>query len=77
MTEHTHDHGRGVLSQLAPEGRELKALIPGVYDGFAHYTVLHLQKVYLTRKQRNYWRLQLQLQFVVMAVLLVMPAGPQ
>ena len=35
MTDHNHDHGRGVLSQLAPEGRELKALIPGVYDGFA------------------------------------------
>jgi AhpD family alkylhydroperoxidase len=26
------------LSQLAPEGRELKALIPGVYEGF---TQLH------------------------------------
>jgi len=35
MTDHVHDHGRGVLAQLAPEGRELKALIPGVYDGFA------------------------------------------
>jgi AhpD family alkylhydroperoxidase len=23
------------VSQLAPEGRELKALIPGVYEGFA------------------------------------------
>jgi AhpD family alkylhydroperoxidase len=35
VTDHNHDHGRGVLSQLAPEGRELKALIPGVYEGFA------------------------------------------
>lgn len=34
MTEHSHDHGRGVLADLAPIGRELKALIPGVYDGF-------------------------------------------
>lgn len=35
MTEHTHDHGREVLAQLAPEGRELKALIPAVYEGFS------------------------------------------
>lgn len=34
MTDHTHDHGRGLLNQLAGEGRELRALIPGVYDGF-------------------------------------------
>lgn len=34
MTDHTHDHGRGLLGQLAGEGRELRALIPGVYDGF-------------------------------------------
>ena len=34
MTEHSHDHGRGVLQDLAPLGRELKALIPGVYEGF-------------------------------------------
>lgn len=34
MTEHSHDHGRGVLEQLAGEGRELRALIPDVYDGF-------------------------------------------
>ncbi len=34
MTEHSHDYGRGVLSDLAPIGRELRALIPGVYDGF-------------------------------------------
>jgi AhpD family alkylhydroperoxidase len=34
MTDHAHDHGRGVLQDLAPLGRELKALIPGVYEGF-------------------------------------------
>ena len=34
MTEHSHDYGRGVLADLAPIGRELRALIPGVYDGF-------------------------------------------
>jgi AhpD family alkylhydroperoxidase len=34
MSEHTHDHGRDLLKQLAGEGRELRALIPGVYDGF-------------------------------------------
>lgn len=34
MSEHSHDHGRGLLTQLAGEGRELRALIPGVYEGF-------------------------------------------
>lgn len=34
MTEHSHDHGRELLKELAPLGRELKTLIPGVYDGF-------------------------------------------
>ena len=32
--EHTHGHGREVLGDLAPLGRELRALIPGVYEGF-------------------------------------------
>ena len=35
MTDHVHDHGRGLLSDLAPLGRELRELIPGVYDGFS------------------------------------------
>ena len=35
MTEHSHDHGRGLLKELAAEGRELRALIPAVYDGFS------------------------------------------
>lgn len=34
MSDHTHDHGRGLLAELAPLGRELRALIPGVYEGF-------------------------------------------
>jgi len=38
MSEHTHDHdhdhGRGLLAELAPLGRELRSLIPGVYEGF-------------------------------------------
>jgi AhpD family alkylhydroperoxidase len=36
MTEHAHDHGRDVLKDLAPLGRELRALIPGVYEGFSN-----------------------------------------
>ena len=32
--DHSHGHGREVLGDLAPLGRELRALIPGVYDGF-------------------------------------------
>ena len=34
MSEHSHDHGRGLLQQLGAEGRELRALIPDVYNGF-------------------------------------------
>lgn len=40
MSDHTHEHdishdlGRGLLQDLAPLGRELRALIPEVYDGF-------------------------------------------
>ncbi|MEY3806483.1 MAG: hypothetical protein RIR69_1295 [Actinomycetota bacterium] len=34
MSDHTHDHGKGLLQQLAGEGRELRALLPDVYDGF-------------------------------------------
>ena len=34
MSDHTHDHGRGLLAELAPLGRELRGLIPGVYEGF-------------------------------------------
>jgi hypothetical protein len=45
--------------------------------GLLNYTPLHLQKVCLTKRQRNYWRLQLQLQFVAMVVLPAMPVGPQ
>jgi AhpD family alkylhydroperoxidase len=35
MSEHSHEHGRDLLTQLAGEGRELRALIPEVYDGFS------------------------------------------
>lgn len=33
--QHTHGHGRDVLGQLEPEGRELRRLIPDVYRNFA------------------------------------------
>lgn len=32
--EHPHRHGRELLADLAPLGRELRTLIPGVYEGF-------------------------------------------
>jgi AhpD family alkylhydroperoxidase len=35
MADHTHGHGRELLADLAPLGRELRALIPGVYEGFS------------------------------------------
>jgi AhpD family alkylhydroperoxidase len=34
-SNHYHDHGKEVLADLVPIGRELKALIPDVYDAFA------------------------------------------
>ena len=42
MSDHSHDTGhdpshelgKGLLQDLAPLGRELRALIPGVYEGF-------------------------------------------
>ena len=33
--ENIHSHGRDVLSELAPEGRALRELIPDVYKAFA------------------------------------------
>jgi len=53
MTEHSHDHGRGVLAQLAPQGRELKALIPGVYDGFAQLHTAAFADGSLDRKTKE------------------------
>jgi AhpD family alkylhydroperoxidase len=32
--EHTHEHGRDLLAGLAPHTRDLRDLIPGVYEGF-------------------------------------------
>ena len=33
-TEHHHEHGKDVLAELVPLGRELRHLIPNVYDAF-------------------------------------------
>lgn len=33
--DQTHELGRGMLQDLAPLGRELRSLIPQVYEGFA------------------------------------------
>jgi AhpD family alkylhydroperoxidase len=53
VTDHNHDHGRGVLSQLAPEGRELKALIPGVYEGFAQLHTAAFAEGVLDKKMKE------------------------
>ena len=34
MSEHTHEHGRDLLNEIAPLTRDLRDLIPGVYEGF-------------------------------------------
>lgn len=34
MTDHHHGHGKEVLEELAPLGRELREKIPTVYAGF-------------------------------------------
>ena len=77
MTEHTHDHGRGVLSQLAPEGRELKALIPGVYEGFAQLHTAAFAEGVLDKKTKELLALELLLQFVVMVALPATPVEQQ
>lgn len=35
MEDHAHEHGREILAGLAPHTRDLRALIGGVYEGFA------------------------------------------
>lgn len=35
MNDHVHEHGRTVLNDIAPLTRDLRGLIPDVYEGFA------------------------------------------
>lgn len=35
MSDHVHDHGKTVLYDIAPLTRDLRGLIPDVYEGFA------------------------------------------
>jgi AhpD family alkylhydroperoxidase len=44
---------RDRLSQLAPEGRELKALIPGVYEGFAQLHTAAFAEGVLDKKMKE------------------------
>jgi len=62
MTEQTPDHvhapspaspGRGVLAELAPMGRELRALIPTVYEGFGGLHTAALAEGALSKKTKE------------------------
>ena len=35
MSDHLHEHGKTVLNDIAPLTRDLRGLIPDVYEGFA------------------------------------------
>ena len=34
LSDHIHEHGRDLLNDIAPLTRDLRGLIPGVYEGF-------------------------------------------
>jgi AhpD family alkylhydroperoxidase len=53
MSEHTHDHGRGVLQQLGAEGRELRTLIPEVYSAFGELHKVAMAEGSLDKKTKE------------------------
>lgn len=57
MSDHehdpTHELGRGMLQDLAPLGRELRALIPGVYEGFGQLHSAAFAEGALDRKTKE------------------------
>lgn len=48
-----HQHGRALLSELAPMGRELRSLIPGVYEGFGQLHEASFADGALSRKHKE------------------------
>lgn len=53
MTDHTHDHGRELLRELGGLGRELRTLIPGVYEGFGKFHEESFKDGALDRKTKE------------------------
>lgn len=53
MSEHTHDHGRGVLQQLGTEGRELRSFIPDVYSAFGELHKVAMAEGKLDKKTKE------------------------
>ena len=53
MTEHTHEHGRDLLAGLAPHTRDLRGLIPEVYEGFARMSSAAMAEGELDKKTKE------------------------
>lgn len=52
--DHHHDHGKNVLVELVPLGRELRALIPDVYEAFAKLSAAANQPGELDAKTKEF-----------------------
>lgn len=50
---HYHDHGKDVLAELVPLGRELRQLIPDVYEAFAKLSAAAQQPGALDAKTKE------------------------
>lgn len=53
MSEHVHDHGRGLLNDIAPLTRDLRGLIPEVYEGFARLSAASMAEGDLSKKTKE------------------------
>ncbi|HJQ06667.1 MAG TPA: carboxymuconolactone decarboxylase family protein [Nocardioides sp.] len=53
MTEQTHTHGRSVLHEIVPLGRNLRQHIPEVYAGYAEISKAAMSDGALERKTKQ------------------------
>ena len=53
MSEHIHEHGRDLLAGLAPHTRDLRGLIPEVYEGFARMSSAAMAAGELDKKTKE------------------------
>lgn len=53
MSDHEHGHGREVLEELAPLGRELREKIPAVYAGFGEMHKAAFAEGELSKKMKE------------------------
>ena len=53
MSEHIHEHGKTVLNEIAPFTRDLRGLIPEVYEGFARLSSAAMAPGALDKKTKE------------------------